>query len=96
MQEQIADRAGSAASDTDARVVLCSWCVERGQPRVALRPYRVQEPDWNQGWMTGIVSPTFARVATLARLASHGICPDCLAWQLREINATVPEVPAGA
>ena len=92
------DRAGATAADTDARVVLCSWCVERGQPRVALRPYRgrVQEPAWDQGWMAAVVSPTFARVATLARLASHGICPDCLAWQLREINATVSEPPAAA
>ena len=35
MQERATDRTGGAASDTDARVVLCSWCAARVQPRVA-------------------------------------------------------------
>ncbi|CAA9302645.1 MAG: hypothetical protein AVDCRST_MAG77-5796 [uncultured Chloroflexi bacterium] len=87
MREKATDRTGGAASDTDARVMLCSWCAERGGLLAVVRP--IGEEAWGQAQAWAPVSHACARVATQAQLASHGICPDCLAWQLREINATV-------
>ena len=82
------DQVDATSADTNPRVALCSWCAERGAPLAVMRPIGAE------AWVP--VSHAFARVATLARLASHGICPECYAWQLREINATVPVAPAAA
>ncbi len=91
---QRTDGAGATTTDTRVRVTVCAWCAERGRLRGAVRP--VGEEAWAKAWAWVPVSHAFTRAATLARLASHGICPDCYAWQLREITATVPVAPAPA
>ena len=91
---QRTDGAGGIAADTCVRVTVCAWCAERGKLRGAARP--VGAAAWVKAWPWVPVSHAFTRAATLARLASHGICPECYAWQLREINATVPELPSAA
>ena len=91
-QVQDPESAEGAAADTRARVTVCAWCAERGGPLAVVRP--IGEAAWARAWAWVPVSHAFTRAATLARLASHGICPDCYAWQLREINATISEPPA--
>ena len=93
-QVQDPESAEGAAADTRARVTVCAWCAERGEPLAVVRP--IGEAAWAKAWAWVPVSHAFTRAATLARLASHGICPECYAWQLREINATVPVATAAA
>ena len=81
----------SADADTHVRVTVCAWCAARGGLLAVVRP--IGEAAWAHTGAWVPVSHAFTRAATLARLVSHGICPECYAWQLREINATTDEPP---
>jgi hypothetical protein len=71
--------AQEADVSTRACVVVCAWCTAGGRAQAAVRP-----PD---EWSWQPLSLAFARVVTLARLASHGICPDCLEREMAELAA---------